>query len=88
MPITRSAKKALRQSFRRRARNLARKEAYKTLIKQIKRLAPSDPQKAKDLLPQLYQALDKAAKTRAIEKNKASRLKSRISILLNRLEKK
>lgn len=84
MPITRSAKKALRQSFRRRARNITRKEAYKTLIKQIKRLAPSDPQKTKGLLPQLYQALDKAAKTRAIDKNKASRLKSRLAKLVNK----
>ena len=85
MPITKSAKKALRQSFRRRARNITRKEAYKTLIKQIKRLAPSDPQKARDLFPRLYKALDKAAKTKAIDKNKASRLKSRLSAFLNRL---
>ncbi|MBI2625592.1 30S ribosomal protein S20, partial [Candidatus Parcubacteria bacterium] len=36
------------------------------------------------LLPQLYKTLDKAAKTNVITKNKASRLKSRITAAVNR----
>ena len=80
MPITRSAKKALRQSLRRRTRNLKRKEAYKNVFKRIKKSAAAGkPEEAKQLLPSLYKALDKAAKTHAIAKNKASRLKSRLS---------
>lgn len=83
MPITRSAKKALRQSRRRRAQNLKRKEAYKSVIKKIRNLAAGNNlDEAKKLLPQLYKALDKAAKTRAIAQNKAGRLKSRISLSL------
>ncbi len=34
---------------------------------------------AKALLPRVYQSLDKAAKTNVIRKNKASRLKSRLT---------
>lgn len=80
MPITSSAKKALRQSLKRRERNLLRKEAYKKTVRDFKKLAASGQIKeAEKLLPQLYKTLDKAAKTGAIKKNKASRLKSRLS---------
>ncbi len=86
MPITKSAKKALRQSHGRNTRNLVKKEAYKNVVKQIKKLkTEGKKEEAVMLLPKLYQALDKAAKTHVIKKNKASRLKSRISksILIN-----
>lgn len=83
MPITKSAKKALRQSLRRRVQNLKRKEAYKSGIKDIRKLiAGQNIEEAKQLLPRLYKALDKAAKTRVIAKNKASRLKSRLTKLI------
>lgn len=38
MPITKSAKKALRQSFRRRARNLQKIRKLKKLLKEVKLL--------------------------------------------------
>lgn len=82
MPITRSAKKALRQSARRRVRNLQKKEAYKDLIREIKKSVSSGKkQAAVTFLPKLYKALDKAAKTNVIKKNKAARLKSRLTKL-------
>lgn len=85
MPITLSTKKALRQSFRRKKQNLKKKEAYKTVVKNLKKLVPlGKKDEAKKLLPALYQALDKAAKTGAIKKNKASRLKSRLTRLLKK----
>lgn len=85
MPITRSAKKALRQSLRRRTQNLKRKEAYKRVVKEMRKLAGAgDQDGAKKLLPQLYKTLDKAAKTHAIAKNKASRLKSRLTKLMSK----
>jgi len=88
MPITASAKKALRQSWRRRMRNLARKEAYKHTAKKLKKLiAAGKKEEAAALIPPLYKTLDKAAKTHAIKKNKASRLKSRLTKLLNRTPK-
>lgn len=80
MPITKSAKKALRQNISRRKRNLQKKEAYKKAIKEYKKLiAGKNLDGAKDALKKAYQALDKAAKTKVIEKNKASRLKSRLA---------
>jgi len=82
MPITSSAKKALRQNVRRRARNVSRTDAYKTAVKYYKKLiAAKKLDEAKTELTKVYQALDKAAKAGAIKKNKASRLKSRLAQL-------
>ena len=85
MPIIRSAKKALRQSLRRSAQNLKRKEAYKNLVKRVNKLAAAGKsEEAKQFLSSLYQALDKAAKTNVIAKNKAGRLKSRLTKLVSK----
>ena len=86
MPITRSAKKALRQSFVRRARNLRKQAVFKDLARDIKNLAgEKKKQDAQKLLPSLYKALDKAAKTGVIKKNAASRKKSRMTKLVQSL---
>lgn len=83
MPITQSAKKVLRQNIRRRARNLAKSEAYKSAVKMYKKLiSVKKLDEAKTALAKVYKALDKAAKTSVIKKGKASRLKSRLSKLL------
>lgn len=83
MPITQSAKKALRQNIRRRKKNIERKTALKAVIKQYKKLLVADKKdEAKQFLSQVYKKLDKAAKVNLIKKNKASRLKSRLSRLL------
>ena len=85
MPITRSAKKAARQSLARRARNVKRNKAYLAAAKNLKKyLAEGSRQSAEAALPALYKALDKAAKTGAIKKNKANRLKSRLTKLISR----
>jgi len=82
MPKIKSAKKALRQSKRRAAKNLAQKNIFRAKIKQLKKLiAEKQPEQAKNFLPQVYQILDKAAKTNIIRKNKAARLKSRLTHL-------
>ena len=88
MPITQSAKKALRQNIRRRERNLARKKDLKNAIKDFKKFVS---QKNTDLvlkqLSAVYKKLDKAAKVNLIKKNTASRLKSRLTLFLNRSAK-
>jgi len=76
MPITASAKKALRQSAKRRIENLSKTKALKAAIKDYKK-SPSA-----ESLSLVYKKLDKTAKTNVIPKNKASRLKSRLSKLL------
>lgn len=80
MPIIQSAKKALRQNVRRRKMNIKRRTELKKAIKQYKKLVISgEKDKAKEYLPTVYKKLDKSAKTNLIKKNKASRLKSRLS---------
>jgi len=76
VPITQSAKKALRQNKRRREQNLAKAKAFKDAIKKFKK-SPSA-----EALSLVYKKLDKAAKTNVIAKNKAARLKSRLSGLI------
>lgn len=84
MPITQSAKKALRQSIRRKAQNLRRKNSYKNTLKEFKSLvAASKKDDAKKLLPKVYKSLDKAAKTGVIKKNKSARLKSSAAKLVS-----
>lgn len=83
MPITTSAKKALRQNTRQRRQNLARKEAVKDAVKKYKKLVSAKKlEEAKQALSSVFKALDKAAKTNAIKKNKASRLKARLAKLI------
>ncbi len=83
MPITKSAKKALRQNKTRRARNIRKVAAYKSSVKDFRKLvAAGKKDEAKKLLPKVYQTLDKAAKSGVIKKNKASRLKSNTTLLL------
>ncbi len=84
MPVTKSAKKALRQSLRKRAHNLFHKKRIKNLIKEIKKLiSEKNPQKAKELLPTLYKFLDKAVKENVIKENTANRKKSKITKLID-----
>lgn len=85
MPITQSAQKALRQSIKRRARNLVYKNKIKSLIKKVRILISQKKiNEAEDLLPQVYKALDKAAKRGVIKHNTAARKKSRIALLINK----
>ena len=85
MPITKSAKKALRQSIKHQARNLVYKNKIKSLIKKVRTLvAQNKIKEAKSLLPQLYKILDKAAKVGVIKKNAAARKKSRITKLVSK----
>ena len=77
MPIIESAKKALRQSKKRRVRNVKRANAYRATVKEFKKLvAAGKKDEAKKYIAKVYKTLDKAAKTGVIKKNKASRLKS------------
>jgi len=85
MPVTKSAEKALRQSLRRKIRNLQKKEAYKDATKKIKKLvAAGKTKEAEAYLPHLYKVLDKTSKTGLIKKNKAGRLKSRLTLLVRK----
>lgn len=83
MAITKSAKKALRQSIRRKSGNIVYKNKVKSLIKEVRILVSQKKiNEAQSLLPQVYKILDKSAKVGVLKKNAASRKKSRIAQLI------
>jgi len=59
MPITQSAKKAIRGSLRKKAFNDARKRAMKEIIKKIEKLAKTDKAEAKKMLSSAFATIDK-----------------------------
>lgn len=80
MPITSSAKKALRQNKKRRLHNFTYRDKIKAFMKRGLALAKENKQdELKQLLPSIYKAFDKAAKIGVIKKSTASRRKSRIA---------
>jgi len=80
MPITTNAKKAHRQSLRRKVFNIRRKSAMKEVVKTIdKAVVAGDTKKAEELLPSAYKAIDKATKRGVIKENTAARKKSRLA---------
>lgn len=73
MPITKSAKLALKKDKKRAVINKPYKGRYKSALKKAyKSLLKKDIQTA-------YSALDKAVKKKLIHKNKAARLKSNLA---------
>ncbi|PIR44255.1 30S ribosomal protein S20, partial [Candidatus Wolfebacteria bacterium CG10_big_fil_rev_8_21_14_0_10_31_9] len=83
MPNIESAKKAMRGSARKKVQNNKQKNALKITLKQYKKLiAEGKKEDAKNFLSTVYKKLDKTAKKKVIKKNKANRLKSRLSKLV------
>lgn len=86
MAITKSAKKALRQSLRKRTRNSKKKVEMKKLLKEFNVFVSQKKiDEAKKILPKIYKTLDKAAKIGLIKKNAAARKKSRITKSISRV---
>lgn len=80
MPITKSAKRALKESSKKRKTNLKKKIVLKKTKKDfLKLIKEGKIEEAKKITPTLYKLLDKAAKTKLIKKNKARREKSRLT---------
>lgn len=80
MARTSSAKKAQRVALRRTVFNARRKKTMKLAVKTVSKLVSAKQGKeAAAKLPELYQALDKAAKGGVIKANAAARMKSRIT---------
>jgi small subunit ribosomal protein S20 len=86
MPITSSAKKAIRVAKHNRVFNLRRKSAVDKNIKAFRVLiAKKDKAGAAKLMPLIYKSLDKSAKAGFIKRNAAARLKSRAMAALKKL---
>lgn len=82
MPITQSAKKALRGSFKKKTFNDRRKRAMKEIIKKIEKISKTNKAEALKMISMAFKAVDKAAKNGVIKKNNAARKKARLSRLV------
>lgn len=78
MAITKSAKKAIRQSKRKYVLNLRRRRAIHDTVKETRKLVGGDRKAQETALKEAYQAIDKALKRGVIKKNAAARKKSRL----------
>jgi small subunit ribosomal protein S20 len=78
MPVTKSAKKALRTATRRKAENVLQRASMRAALKAV-RVARAAGQEVTDLVRSAQSALDTAAKKNTIHPNKAARLKSRLA---------
>ncbi|MDI6733040.1 MAG: 30S ribosomal protein S20 [Planctomycetota bacterium] len=93
MARTLSAKKRTRQNIKRKLRNQIVKSQIKTHLKKTRLfLQQQTPNITKDLiskgLEQTYKLIDKAVSNGVIHKNKAGRLKSRITLVANKVSQK
>jgi small subunit ribosomal protein S20 len=78
MPITKSAKKAIRGSLRKKGYNDRKKRAMKDVIKKIEKVSKTDKKEGLKMLPNAFSVIDKAAKSGVIKKNNAARKKARL----------
>ena len=86
MPITSSAKKALRASSRKRVFNVRRKDAVREVMKKAKAIiTEGNKADAVKFFPEMQKALDKAVKRGILEKNAASRKKARIAAAIKKI---
>jgi len=73
MPVTKQAIKKVRQDKRKTAINLKVKQAFKKAVRDFERKRTAESLRA------VYRAADRAAKVNVIHKNRAARIKSRLS---------
>lgn len=80
MAITKSAKKAIRVSKRKKIVNDRRTKTMKDTVKKIEKAVKAGKKdEAIKMLPSAFAAVDKAAKRGVIKKNTAGRKKSRLA---------
>lgn len=85
MPNIKSAKKRLRQSQERRARNRAAKSQLKTAIKKLRdAVTAKNFDDAKARFSQVSKLLDQTASKKIIHVNKAARTKSRLNAFIKK----
>jgi len=79
MPVTKSAKTALRTATGRHEENIVQRAAYKPAVIGVKKAATAGEADTATLTSKAQSALDRAAKNHTIHPNKAARLKSRLA---------
>ncbi len=89
MPIKKSAKKYMRVTARKTARNKITEGVFRNAVKKVREAVSAGKiEDAKKWLKIAVKSLDKAAQKGAIKKNAAARKKSRLNKLVKSLEKK
>ncbi len=86
MPNLKASIKAYRNSERKKEQNLRMKRRFRTAIKEFKtHLDAEDKKNSEQSLTKSYKLLDKAAKTKLLKQNTASRKKSRLTKSFNKV---
>jgi len=86
MPLIKSAKKAMRTSLRQKEENDLTRAKVKNAVKGFKIALTQKSKETQELLKNAFKELDIAAKKNVIHKNKASRIKSRLSKALSKID--
>ena len=84
MPNTKSAKKALRSSLKKREFNTERKYKLRNALRELRRVVASGATDAQTALSKAFSTLDKAVKGKTIKKGKADRKKSRLTKMVQK----
>ena len=84
MPNSLSAEKRLRQNHKQRIRNKSHKTAMKTQIKKFFAAVEEKSPDVETILALTYKSIDQVAAKGIIHKNKAARIKSRLTIFKNK----
>lgn len=79
MPNTKSAKKALRGSERKRKFNKVRQYKIKNALKDLRKMVAEGSKDVANGLSKVYSEMDKAVKTNLLPKARVDRRKSRLS---------
>ncbi len=88
MPNLKASIKDYRNSQKKKENNLKMKRRYKSAIKSLhKNLESGNIEDSKKSLSKTFKLLDKAAKTKLLKKNTASRKKSRLAKNFNKVIK-
>lgn len=89
MPVLKASKKGMRQSAKRYTRLYPIRTKTRTFMKKMMELVKEKKvDEAKAFLPQVYKAIDMAAKKKIFQKNNAARKKSLMARQLAQLEQK
>ncbi|MBP3373382.1 MAG: 30S ribosomal protein S20 [Bacteroidaceae bacterium] len=78
-----SSEKRIRQEQKRRLHNRYYAKTMRNAVRKLR--ATKEKEEALQLYPSVQKALDKLAKTNIIHKNKASNLKSKLALYINKL---
>ena len=89
MPNIKSAKKRMRQNIKAREQNRSKKAEIRTYEKKLRKAVEQNNEPAAvEAYKKFSSSIDKATKTNLVHKNNANRKKSRLSVLVKKVQGK